>query len=347
MNRKYYFLVCKITLIVIFCLLCFNLKAHPTERIKWKLQTPFPIKSAQTAILCQSLVNEVKKRSADQFIIEIFPPGALLGGGADLLEGTSKGVVEVSLCAPGYLSGIIPFSDLEFYGLPFTKAKVPDIYYFWTTYKDQMALKLTRKEYQKYGVINLLGAVYLNVIGTKFRFEKIEDLKGKKIYVHGLIGKILQKLDASPITLSSAELYTALQRGTVDGYIHAEYVIETYKLKEVVNYLIIHPIISSGLTYFLINEKAFNKLPESYQKILIDSSNFAAKIYAEDYEKVVNDSLQKAKDYGIKFLKLDEQEVKKLRNIAMPLWEEVAMKSEIGKILIKLYYEYYKSIGAI
>jgi len=324
-------------------------KPAAPEVFKWRMQTPYTMTSEQSAVCAGTFVAQCELNSGGRLKIELFPPGAILGSGVECYEGVSKGVVEAVIAAGCYLGGILPlsFGDIEYYGLPVIAATAQDIHKFWYEWRDGAALKLINKAYNEHGVLNLMGGPVSNVLGTKFPVTTLDDLKGKKIYSIGILGKLMGKLGASPVTLTSAELYTGLQRGTVDGYTHAEYVIESYKLKEVVGYLIISPTLCSGTTHILVNLDAFNKLPKDLQKVVKDAGRAASKAYTDNYKGLVASSYEKAKAAGVQMITLPDADTVKLRALAMPLWEEIANKTEIGRELLKLMKEYYTEIGAM
>ena len=45
----------------------------------------------------------------------------------------------------------------------------------------------------------------------------MEDIQGLKMRIPGLGGKVIAKAGGNPILLSAAEVYTALERGTIDA----------------------------------------------------------------------------------------------------------------------------------
>lgn len=316
---------------------------------EWRFQTPYPMTSAQSSVVAQTFVDQCNQNSDGRLTVELYPPGAILGTGAELYEGVSQGVCEAAISAGCYLGGILPlsFGDIEYYGLPVLAASAEDVHKFWWEWRDGAAFKLINEAYNENGVVTFMGGSVVNLLGTKFPVSTLDDLEGRLIYSHGILGSLMEELGASPVKLASAELYTGLQRGTVEGYTHAEYVIESYNLKEVVEYLIVSPSLCSGTTHILINIDAYNELPKELQEVVEDAALAASRAYADVYEELVASAFEAAEAAGVQFITLPDTEVTKLRALATPLWEEIANKTETGRELLELMKEYYTEIGAM
>ncbi len=51
----------------------------------------------------------------------------------------------------------------------------------------------------------------------KKEIESLEDLKGLKMRIPGLGGEVMKRLGVNPILIPAGEIYTALERGTIDA----------------------------------------------------------------------------------------------------------------------------------
>jgi TRAP-type mannitol/chloroaromatic compound transport system substrate-binding protein len=80
-------------------------------------------------------------------------------------------------------------------------------------------LELTRELFRKAGLINVpVGNVGVQM-GGWFRNEvnTVEDLKGLRFRIGGFGGQVMTRLGAVPQQIAAAEIYTALERGTIDA----------------------------------------------------------------------------------------------------------------------------------
>jgi len=77
----------------------------------------------------------------------------------------------------------------------------------------------------------------------------------------------------------------ALQRGTVDGTIYPVFVLDAYKLKEVIRYVILPSVISPPTTDIYMNLELWNKLSPELQDALERASTQHQKTMNDRYAK--------------------------------------------------------------
>ena len=154
-------------------------------------------------------------------------------------------------------------------------------------------MELMKETYDKYGILSFPGGNTGNQMGGWFRKEinSLEDLQGLKMRIPGFAGEVLAKLGAKPTNIPSAELYTALERNTIDAL---EWVGPSLDLR--MGFHKIAPYYYTGWhepateLQFMVNERAFNKLPKDLQQILVNAMKLAAyDMYTQStHESAVN-----------------------------------------------------------
>lgn len=79
--------------------------------------------------------------------------------------------------------------------------------------------ELWRELYGKFNLYPLVGGTTGPQMGGWFKKEinSLEDLKGLKMRIPGLGGEVLQRLGVNPILLPAGEIFTSLERGTIDA----------------------------------------------------------------------------------------------------------------------------------
>jgi TRAP-type mannitol/chloroaromatic compound transport system substrate-binding protein len=151
-------------------------------------------------------------------------------------------------------------------------------------------MELMKEVYDKYGIMSFPGGNTGNQMGGWFRKEikTVDDLKGLKMRIPGFAGEVLARLGAKPTNIPSGELYTALERNTIDAL---EWVGPSLDLR--MGFHKIAPYYYTGWhepasdLQFLINQDDFNKLPVEYQTMLkvaikAVSADFNAESFAGD-----------------------------------------------------------------
>jgi len=132
-------------------------------------------------------------------------------------------------------------------------------------------LELMQKVYSKFDVYSFPGGNTGVQMGGWFRKEikSLDDLKGLKMRIPGLAGEVFAKLGVNVTNIPPGELYTALDRGTIDAL---EWVGPGMDIK--MGFHKIAPYYYAGWhepaseLQFLVNKAAFDKLPPEYQAVL-------------------------------------------------------------------------------
>jgi len=126
-----------------------------------------------------------------------------------------------------------------------------------------------------------LHPVFFGLVGlTGLHFAKepktIEDLKGLKIRVVGKVqSDMITRLGGAPISLPSDDMYSGLQRGTIDAAATSWTAFGPYKLLEVTSYHVEGPL-GTSTSMFFMSKKKYESLPPAAKKALDDNSGEAA-----------------------------------------------------------------------
>ncbi|MGR0278301.1 TRAP transporter substrate-binding protein [Marinomonas dokdonensis] len=131
--------------------------------------------------------------------------------------------------------------------------------------------ELAKKVYGQYGITQYPGGNGGNQMGGWFKKEinDLEDIKSLKMRIPGFAGEVMAKVGATVVNIPPGELYTALERNTIDSL---EWVGPAMDLRMGFHKIAPYYYTSwhepgSGLQY-MVNDKAFNELPKDLQNIL-------------------------------------------------------------------------------
>ena len=154
--------------------------------------------------------------------------------------------------------------------------------------------------------------------------RRLEDFKGKMLRTTSGLKDPLKLLGAEPIFISTAELYNAIQRGTVDG---ATLAISSYyseKYYEVAPYIQIANLYSANLQT-VMNLKFLNSLPPDLRKLVLDTFVDADKQYSERIEKDTTDLINKLKSMPkLNVYEVPAEEVARWKATLKPYYSERA-----------------------
>ncbi len=130
--------------------------------------------------------------------------------------------------------------------------------------------------YQKHFGVKLLAV--LPSVGFHFILRKpiegADALKGLKIRTTPTYEPLVKTLGGATVTLPSSQIYTALQKGLVDGAAYVTTSLVKQKLYEVAKYMA-RPVWGISDTFFMINLKKWQSLDAKTQKILQASAEKA------------------------------------------------------------------------
>jgi len=148
-------------------------------------------------------------------------------------------------------------------------------------------MQLMEKVYARHGLLSFPGGNTGGQMGGWFRKEikSVDDLQGLKMRIPGFAGEILAKLGAKPTNVAPGELYTALERNTIDA---VEWIGPSLDLR--MGFHKIAPYYYTGwhepgaALQFMINKRSWDKLPADLQEILrVAMRAVDADMYARAY----------------------------------------------------------------
>jgi len=260
--------------------------------------------------------SEVEKRTNGGVEVDIYTSGALASA-AETLSFVKTGVVDMGLVVPAYYPSDLPASQIVF--TPFM-ATAPDIQLaaFKELYESNASLQ---QEWEvKNNVKILLYYVPSDQVGgaTK-QIKTINELKGMKMRALGDFLAIAEKLGATPVTLSMTELYHAIGKGTIDGFLSLPYdMVIPMKLHEVTKFLFYWKTNAPGGSMEVMNMDFWNKLSPDIQQVLMDLRNEGD---AKAYELCMANEVKFTgimKKAGVNTYFFPPEEVAKIKALVLP-----------------------------
>lgn len=209
--------------------------------------------------------NQVSTASGTNMQFKVFWMGSLYPAAA-YLKSAKDNLFPAGGVMDSFVAADIP--DLQLASLPMLMPKPQDA---------DKVLTLIRPTLDKLFLNNWNSVVLMAVpvapqeLWTNKPVASLKDLKGLKIRVQTAEqSDWVKAIGAVPVTVSYAEIYTALQRGTIDGVITASHLIARQKYGEVVKYRAIPECWT--LTYFItVTKNYWDQLSKDQQQILLDA----------------------------------------------------------------------------
>ncbi|MFQ5946674.1 MAG: TRAP transporter substrate-binding protein [Anaerolineae bacterium] len=240
--------------------------------------------------------EEVEKRTNGQIQVDLLSLPELALTGFELVRVLKAGLIDGGDVILAYVAGDVPI--VEGVDLP---GLYPD---FDASVKAHEAfLTALRRHQGKLGGI-VLGA-YLwphQVIWSRKPIRSLDDLRGMKVRVYGTaLTEFLKALGAIPVSVAFAEVYTALERGTVDAAVTGTYSGYALKWYEVSSYMIEMNIGPNSGT-LTVSKKSWDKLTPELQATLRQLGKEFTKRGLEVGRRTTQEGIDKSREKGIEFI---------------------------------------------
>jgi len=268
----------KMKLAVAAFALAFSTGVSAQTKLKWAhvYETSEPY---HTAALWAA--GEVKKRTSGRYDIEVFP-ASTLGKETDINQGLTLGTVDIIYT--GQLFTGRTYGPLAIGGAPFMFRDFDH----WKRYTTSPLFAQLSDGYQKAGGNKVVAITYYGErhVTSNKPINKPEDMKGLKIRVPDapLYTMFPRAVGANPTPIAFAEVYLALQNGTVDAQENPLPTIDAKKFYEVQKYIVLTGHITDALIT-IVAGGTWGKLSEVDKKVFEDVlKEAAAKATAEIIE---------------------------------------------------------------
>jgi TRAP-type mannitol/chloroaromatic compound transport system substrate-binding protein len=310
---------------------------HAQAAVRWRLSSSFP-KALDTIFgAAEVFAKNVKAMSGGKFEISVHAGGEITPP-FGVVDAVQQGSVEMAHTAPYYFFGknecfalgcAIPF------GLNSRQMTA------WTY--EGNGLKLMREFYAKYGMISFPGGNTGAQMGGWYRKEikSMKDMKGLKMRIGGFAGRVLERMGAVPQNIPGGEIYTALEKGTIDA---AEWVGPYDDLKLGFNKVApfyYYPGWWEGGPQldFFINQKAYDALSAENKAIVEAASAVAHVDMQAKYDARNPGALKELVGKGTKLRPFSNDVLAAAFKTSNEVYAELSAKNEDWK---KIYADYSK-----
>ncbi len=339
--KKRILITMALALVVLFASICPSMAADVT---KWKIQT-FWGASELPHKTFEDMCERIKTMSNGRLIITPYASGAIVPA-FEMLDAVEANILQGMHSAGAYWAGKEP-----------AFAVFCDLSWAWTDpwqvnswYYEKGGLELLKEAYAPFNAVPV-GVVQWGTesIPSKRKISSIEDLKGLKLRsAGGLYPLIYKKLGISAVILPGNEVYTSLDKGVIEA---ADWgtpsINQRLGYDKIAKYFIYPSYHATPTGDLVINKKAWEKLPEDLKAVV----EVATRDWGRQMIYKVKIADLKAVDEMVSGgniqLTLSDEDVRKIREIAMSSWDEWAQKSELSAKVIASQKAWAKELRLI
>jgi len=316
------------------------------KKIRWKMHAAFAKTVAVLGAPPHRVAKAVDRMSGGDFDIKVFEPGALTGGYA-YFDPVSQGAIDAAFGTPGANQGKnSAYAFLSSW--PFGPS-TPE-FYAWLIHGG--GVEFAEELYGQAGIKYLLCGVTPPETSGWFREEitSLDQLKGMKMRFFGIGAKVMQKFGVSTQQLAAADIYPALERGTIDATEFSMPAIDRslgfYQIAKYNYFPGWHQ--QSTTDELLINMDKWNALPDEYKAMLETACRAEVTNMLVEGEALQHDAMLANEKDGVKNMTWSNDMLKQFK----AAWEEVlAEEGEANPDVARLwksysdFHEKYKAWG--
>jgi TRAP-type C4-dicarboxylate transport system substrate-binding protein len=183
-----------------------------------------------------------------------------------------------------------------------------------------------------------VSCVYMGRLGHNLPFtiyltkpvKGLDDLKGLKIRCSPTLVGFLKKIGANPVVIPPPEVYTALERGVVDGFTWPAGLIKDWGWEKVTK-CVLQPGVYNGANVLVMNKKKWDEIPADLQKLLIEAEDEAARLAKQRALDLIKNEKEALQKMGVLYVELPSADAKKLTDAAYSaLWDVIIEKSPVN-----------------
>ncbi len=216
-------------------------------------------------------INKVNAEAKGKMVVKGYWHMQLGGKPTQLLDQVRDGVVDIIWTVPGFTAGRMP--RIEPFELPFVHKDALSTTLALQDYQEKYLMDTDLKDYKPI----LLHVQQGYLFQTKKPVLKMSDLKDMKIRAASRAGVwFLDAVGATGVGLPLPSIPAALSKGVIDGVLLPYEIAPAVKTQDLVsNFSTLagpQPRLSTSVFAFLMNKKAYEKLPPDMKKVIDNNS---------------------------------------------------------------------------
>lgn len=237
--------------------------------------------------------NTVEQESNGRIGVEVYP-AQTLAKATQTYDSVVRGIADMGATIQGYTANRFPLSQLvELPGIVKTGEQGSCVL---QTLYDEGEIA---REYDESHVLFMFthGPGHLHTSGKAI--TKPEDLNGLMIRRPTVVvGELLKGLGGEPVGLAAPEMYSAMQRGVINGVTLPWEAMGSFRLNELADQHTEVGLYSLALVVTM-NKRVYDRMPEDLRKVIDDNSGMKwAERLGAAYDRLDQVGLAQAKELG-------------------------------------------------
>jgi len=318
--------------------------AGPAETFDWKLVTTWPPNFPGLGTGVLRMAEMIRRASAGRLNIKVYAAGELVPA-FEVFDTVSSGTAEMGHGSAYYWKGKSEATQF-FTSIPFGISAME--MNGWLYHAG--GIELYQQLYEPFGLLPFpAGNTGVQMGGWfKRRIDSMADLEGLKMRIPGLGGEVLKRAGGTPVTLPGADIFTALQTGSIDAteWI-GPYNDIAFGLHKAADYYYYPGWQEPGpVLECMVNSEAFASLPEDLQEIVRLACSATNDQMTAEFVARNAVSLEQLREEGeIEILPFPEDVLTGLRQISEQVVQEVISRDPAAARIYESFSAYRDTVA--
>jgi len=337
-GRRAFSVVCLLALCSAFALAgCGSNDESDGGSVKLKLADGIPLDHPVTAYGAKVFMEKAEEYSDGRITFQHFPAEQLVSA-ADTFEAVSSGTVDIAWVSPAYVTDALPEASVA--ELPWGEDIRGISEAYWEVLQSDVLSGLLSDN----GVKAMWGFTFpparLCLGGSPIKTRS--DIHGLKVKTTlGLRAETIQALGMTPVDLPGAEMYPAMQRGTIDAVSIPISSIAPFSMDELVKSVLSNVNLASGAVFYAMNDASWEKLDADQQDALTRAADDAMASLNKYYETSEQKIQSELESQGIEFFEISASELEQWReataNVATDWAKNLDKRGSKGSEVLDLW----------
>jgi len=328
--------------------LSLTVPAMAQETIEWRMQSLHPAGTPGYEIFRDYFVPKVEEMSGGRLTIKPFANDSIVESD-ETLDAVANGTFEAAQQSPAYWTG----KDAAFVFIRNATAGFDQAWQYdaWLTVGG--GLELAQEVYAKQGV-HLVNLTLRPGESLHFK-EPIRSLAefraaGPKVRtIEGIPADVFAAMGGSPVFISGSEIYSALDKGTIDvgewTGLADNFAVGFHEVSDAFLYPSFHSPV--GVDDVFVNQAAWDALPDDLKAIFASAVANWSQYQLESMAVADAGALEQYKETGDEHVIWSENDMIEIRNLAKDSWAEWGGKSELAKKVYESQTAFMEKLGII
>jgi TRAP-type mannitol/chloroaromatic compound transport system substrate-binding protein len=318
------------------------------QTTEWRMQSLHPAGTPGFEIFRDYFVPKVEKMSGGRLVIKPFSNDSIVESDEGL-DAVAAGAFEAAQLSPAYWTG----KDAAFVFIRNASAGFDQGWQYDAWLRQGGGMEIAQEVYAKQGVH------FVNVTlrpGESLHFKKplrsLAEFRaaGPKVRtIEGIPADVFAAMGGSPVFISGSEIYSALDKGTIDvgewTGLADNYSVGFHEVTDAFLYPSFHSPV--GVDDVFVDQEAWDKLSDDlkavFETAVADWSRYQWEaMYVADV-----DALKQFKDAGDEHMMWSEQDMIDVRTMAKDAWAKWGGESELAKKVYESQIAFMEKIGLL